>query len=228
MGVWATLAGAQCATDAVEVGPWCVDIKEASVFGNAAGSGTQFGVAADDYPATCLDNGNGCSTIFALSQSGVMPSRFITWFQAQQACMNVGKELLPNAIWQGAAADTPDNAVDCNIGAGGTMLNTGARAGCVSRWGAMDMVGNAEEIVADWIQGNGPAKAGDAGPDFGNDGVFGINVTGRGAASDPFSPALFRGGFFGLADVAGVFNLDASLGLERNFQETGFRCGLFQ
>lgn len=66
----------------------------------------------------------------------------------------------------GANADRPiarhyhDDGPDCNINSA-AVLNTEARgAGCVSRWGAMDMVGNVE----DWMQGNGPLKTGDGGP----------------------------------------------------------------
>ena len=211
----------------VDVGAWCVDTKEASVFGNAAGTGPQFGTASDDYPAACNDNGNGCSGIFARSQAGVPPSRFITWFQAHQACDNVGKQLVPNDIWLAAAAGTPDNAVDCNISST-AVVNTGARTGCVSRWGAMDMVGNVDELVADWMQGNGFDKTSDAGAGFGNDGVFGVRLPTASSPTDPFPAALFRGGVFDSADEAGVFTLDARFGLQDTFPVSGFRCGRFK
>lgn len=92
-----------CPVNMVSVGPICVDKYEASVWSrppNARGTpqGTQFGLAADDYP--CSDNGNNCSRpgsskrIFAVSAPRVVPSQRMTWFQAQQACVNVGKRLL--------------------------------------------------------------------------------------------------------------------------------------
>lgn len=107
----------------VKVGPLCVDKYEASVWSDSAGKGIQYGAKAgaetattrpgDDYP--CDDNGNNCSgsastahPIFALSKKNVIPSRYATWFQAQQACANSGKRLLTNAEWQMAAAGTPD------------------------------------------------------------------------------------------------------------------------
>ncbi len=72
----------------VKVGPLCVDVYEASVWDTLAGGGTQYGAASDDYP--CSDNGKDCSdattatNIFARSEAGVTPSRYITWFQASR------------------------------------------------------------------------------------------------------------------------------------------------
>jgi len=105
----------------VKVGPICVDKYEASVWQNADGTGLLYGASAapesgllrpaDDYP--CNDNGNDCSknganAIYAFSKANVIPSRYATWFQAQQACLNSGKRLLTNAEWQMVAAGTPD------------------------------------------------------------------------------------------------------------------------
>ncbi len=95
----------------VRVGPLCVDRFEASVWNTALAGGTQLGAGTDDYP--CLDTGNDCSEgaafpIYARSETGVTPASVITWFQAQQACANVGTRLLTNAEWQMAAAGTPD------------------------------------------------------------------------------------------------------------------------
>ncbi|MGH8558173.1 MAG: SUMF1/EgtB/PvdO family nonheme iron enzyme, partial [Methylococcales bacterium] len=82
----------------VKVGSLCVDAYEASVWNTPAG-GTRFGAAADDYP--CADNGNDCTgAIYARSEAGETPSGKITWFQAQQACVNAGKRLPTNAEWQ--------------------------------------------------------------------------------------------------------------------------------
>ena len=86
----------------IKVGQWCVDAYEASVWENPDGTGEQFGTSEDDYP--CRDSAQDCTHIYAVSMAGVMPSRYITWFQAQQACLRGRKQLLPNAIWQGASA----------------------------------------------------------------------------------------------------------------------------
>src|SRR5262245_29627623 len=80
---WA--AKAKCPADSVSVGTVCVDTYEASVWAipadnkalikkvqkgkaslaNLSAGGTQRGATGDDYP--CDDNGNDCSTIYAVS-----------------------------------------------------------------------------------------------------------------------------------------------------------------
>ena len=105
-----------CPSDMVSVGGFCIDKYEASVWDSPTGT-TQYGVGVDDYP--CSDNGQNCTNIYARSVAGVLPSAWITWFQAQQACHNVGKRLPTNAEWQQAVAGTPDpgpdnGTTDCN------------------------------------------------------------------------------------------------------------------
>jgi sulfatase-modifying factor enzyme 1 len=174
----------QCAPDAAKVGQVCVDKYEASVWNIPAtntallgkvkqgtatladltgGGAIQYGVGVPlpvqetgKYP--CSEDGNDCENIYAVSISGVKPSVSATWFQAQQACGNVGKRLLSNAEWQMAVAGTPDpgtdnGSTDCNIlfeDFEHDPVNTGSHSACVSRWGVFDMVGNVWEWVADW------------------------------------------------------------------------------
>jgi len=96
--------------------------------------------------------------VFAVSIPGVLPSTCITWFQANQACALSGKRLLRNDEWQRAASGTPnagnsDNGItDCNTDSAQYAVNTGSRSSCTSNWGAVDMVGNVEEWVADWAE----------------------------------------------------------------------------
>ena len=116
---------------------------------NGRPQGQQFGLESDNYP--CSFDGNDCTgKIFAASVPGVIPSASLTWFQAQQACLSVGKRLPTNAEWQGAAAGTPDtgdaddHVTTCNTDGGPRdYVPTGSRKHCVSNFGVYDMVGNA-------------------------------------------------------------------------------------
>jgi hypothetical protein len=225
---------AKCRKDSKQVGPTCVDTHEASVWeipatekrlikrvqkGKAteahliAGGATQRGIASDDYP--CDDNGNDCANIYAVSIAGVTPSRFITWFQAQQASLNSGKRLLTNAEWQAAAAGTVDPGgndgranTKCHTGGGSPREtgNAGATPGgadsCISRWGVQDMAGNLWEWVADWVPPMaglcpGALYAGDTNCLAGDTQVPGTSV-------------LMRGGSFGSYSAAGVFAVAGS------------------
>jgi len=237
-----------CPVNMVRVGPLCVDKYEATVWSKPPARdgkprGTRFGVKGDDYP--CSFNGSDCSganPIYAVPWPGIKPSAFITWFQAQQACLNVGKRLLTNAEWQGAAAGTPtdyepgpdDGVHDCNTSTAGHVVPNGSRDRCVSSFGAFDMVGNLFEWTADWTQGNtvpfGPPD-GTAGPDFGNDFMLGTNPATNQGSGTNFPSAPVRGGGFnaGLFSTngagAGIFSLNAHFSPARSSDDGGFRCG---
>src|SRR5215468_3891141 len=132
----------RCSADAVVAGTVCLDRYEASVWrvpsptttnaslvrkiqlGKAteadltAGGATQLGVTVDYAP--CTDNGQNCADdIYAVSLPSEIPSARITWFQAQEACVNSGKRLPTSAEWQVGANGTPDpgpdnGTTDCN------------------------------------------------------------------------------------------------------------------
>jgi hypothetical protein len=238
----------RCALDAVLSGAVCMDRYEASVWrvpnptttnralvtrirqGYAtaaeltARGATQLGIAADDY-APCSDSGQDCSDdIYAVSLPGVTPSRYITWFQAQQACKNARKRLPTNGEWQAAALGTPDpgpddGATDCNTDSGLIPVTTGSRSGCVSARGAFDMVGNLWEWVAEWLPRS--TACGEWSP--------GVSPTGdaqclAGAAETDEPGALVRGGSYdseaGAGPLAVVGNSSPSMGLEF----FGLRC----
>ncbi|MBI3611096.1 MAG: SUMF1/EgtB/PvdO family nonheme iron enzyme [Nitrospirae bacterium] len=214
----------------VKVGPLCVDKYEASVWSNPDGTVTQYGDTADDYPVGFPDNGNWTTPVYAVSMAMVPPSRYITWFQAQQACALSGKRLLTNAEWQMAAAGTPDPG----LSPGSCVTNTPSRAftgyysSCVSNWGVHDMVGNVWEWVADWMQGNTSPwtpSGGTAGASYGADLMYGTNpAVVQGTGSINFPAALIRGGSWGTGADAGVFALDAGLGPSSSGDVIGFRC----
>jgi hypothetical protein len=150
-----------CPDDMVAVGSLCVDKYEASVT-NAAGD-TQYGLVwPPNYP--CAGSGRDCgateagnaNAIYARSVADNTPSAQITWWQAAQACANVGKHLPTSAEWQAAASGTPSGTATCNLS--GTLAFTRSLPACVSSTGAFDMIGNLWEWVAD--MDNNPAKTG--------------------------------------------------------------------
>jgi formylglycine-generating enzyme required for sulfatase activity len=171
----------RCAADAALAGTVCIDLYEETVWrvpdatttnatlvrdirsGRAtaveltAAGATQLGILGDDYEPCENDGGNCADDIYAVSLPSEMPSAFITWFQAQEACANSRKRLPTSAEWQVGANGTPDawpdnGTTDCNTSAAGPgVAHTGTRSGCVSARGAFDMVGNLEEWVADWV-----------------------------------------------------------------------------
>lgn len=175
----------------VKVGSFCIDKYEVSVWSSPRG-GTQYGVSSDNYP--CSDNGQNCGGIYARSVPGVRPSCCVTYFQAQQALANSGKRLPSNAEWQAAVAGTPASTA-CNLTTI-SVANTGANAGCVSRFGAFDMVGNFWEWVADWV----PRSTTCGSWSFSDDDQC---IAGAATSGEP--GALIRGGSWFSGDGAGPF-----------------------
>ncbi len=240
-----TLRGSGCPDDSVAVGSTCVDKYEASVWEIAsdnatliakvkggsvtlddlqAAGATQRGAGADDY--TCSDTSNDCNAKeYAVSVAGVIPARFVTWFQAQQFCRLAGKRLVANAEWQAAAAGTPDDA-PCVVDDSAPGL-TGT-AGCVSNAGAFDMVGNVSEWVGDWSLPANSCSSGLYEPRDDNcmmiDWIGGLVV--------PGPAALIRGGYFSpgggvsvyVGRDAGVFAVNSLHQPSFTSLALGFRC----
>ena len=216
-------APAICADDAVAVGSLCVDKYEATVWSLPPGGGergTVYGVDADDYP--CADDGHDCDAIFAASLPGEIPSTYLTWFQAQQACANAGKRLLTNAEWQRAVWGTPDRDADngtsdCNTFGDGAKTRTGTRGDCRSTYGSYDMVGNVWEWVADWA----PRSTACTGwGDLSHDQMcFAGTSTAAGGPA-----ALLRGGYITAGAGAGPLAVSGFVSPSDRFDNLGFRC----
>lgn len=233
----------------VRVGPVCVDKYEASVWSEPTG-GTQYTDVAGSEP--CNENGNDCSkndtqgksnpnAIYARSVAGELPSSNITWFQAQQACANVGKRLLTNAEWQMAAAGTPDPGAGSDDDGATTcatsditspyLVESGSRSACVSNWQVNDMIGNASEWVADWVQGPNdgswtpsPNLSVGETPTYGDDLSAGINRATYQQNSNNLPGAIVRGGRSGINLYTGVFSVNATEAPSVANTRRGFRC----
>jgi len=234
----------KCPADAVVSGTVCMDKYEASVWrvpnptgankglvkkiqaGTAtagaltAGGAAELGVVGADY-APCTDRAQtGCEDIYAVSLPGVVPSAYITWFQAQQACKNAGKRLPTNAEWQTAVAGTPDpgpdnGMTDCNTDSAHAAVTTGSRSSCVSADGAFDMVGNLGEWVADWVPSSGCGGVWSGSDDY---------QCLAGAAGTHEPGALWRGGQFKYGTRAGPLTVFGNVQPSSQSYAGGFRC----
>lgn len=212
-------------------------------FVQAACTGEEYG---QGFPVT----GNWTAPVYAVSIPGVLPSSCLTWFQAEQACRLSDKRLLTNEEWQAAAAGTPDpgasddGATTCAT-TSPAPATTGARSGCVSAWGAHDMVGNVWEWISHWADSAADCVRYDA--TYGNDiSCSGANVVeptpeagasarrrarqARGGGADifplsrHFPSAVIRGGNFAIGDEGGVFAFYAGAPPFNVSRGTGFRC----
>lgn len=245
VGMAAAGAARACGPDAVPAGTICMDRYEESVWrvpnptttnaplleqiqlGTAtraaltAAGATQLGTLADDY-APCAGDGQGCvNDIFAVSLPAVIPAANITWFQAQEACANAGKRLPTSAEWQVGATGTPDagpdnGTTDCNSNTG-SVTPTGARKSCESARGALDMVGNLDEWVAEWVPLSTACSTwGGLSDDLMC--LFGANT------SDVGPGALLRGGDYRNRTSAGPLAVVGSGGPFSSRPFIGFRC----
>ena len=227
----------------VQVGDYWIDryevlLVDAKYFNDGqcdqGAAGAKYGDINDPkYPSDFPANGdwtNASKRLFACSLFDKQPSRFMSWFQASQACAAAGKHLCTNEEWQTAAAGTAKST--CNTK--GTILNTG-KSSCTSSWGVEDMVGNLSEYVGTLIPGGKSWMAKDeevthpypATFHFGED--VAINVNSR----VEIAPMAFKNGMLasprrgGDRDDdknAGSFAVDLSKGPAYASNSTGARC----
>ena len=216
-----------------------IDRFEAGVWGTVDASGARLGAAGDDYPASFPDDGQWTAAAYARSVSGAGPSRFLTWFQAQEACRASGKRLPTMQEWFLAARGTLDPTA--SDGSSGSCRTTGdsVRAGnepgdsvnCVSAWGAHEMIGNVSEMVEEWyaqLSDNPNASLGAWPMAFGRDST--ANFTGTlildsaGTTGTGVPAMVLRGGDASSAGGAGVLYLDAARAPTFSGPLAGFRC----
>lgn len=217
-----------CPSDMIAVGGFCIDKYEASL---------------DD--ATKLGSIGGQTTTAKAQSRSFLPQVKITWFQAAQACANVGKRLCTRQEWLSAARGTPDTgsnpvgADDCNIKSNGVVV-TGSRSKCVSTDGVLDLTGNVAEWVDEWYVTGAPVEVdpikwsqtlsfqpwGQASIDT-KDNTWNINGRGFDAANAAVSGipvAAIRGGSHLDGEAAGRMALDARYTPTTALDNVGFRC----
>ncbi len=221
-----------------------IDRWEASVFARRDGSGAQYLGTGAAYPITIDGQWAGTTPpAYAVSAPGVLPSVNISGFQAAAACRASGKRLPTRDEWLAAARGTPD-PTSANDGAANTLCNTGgttlrrtnAGTGCLSAWGAQDMIGNIIEWTDEWYAGIGDGTGRDQvlwpsvdSTVFGGDEVTNISSSARSAGvATPYivrglPAATLRGGRYSDQTRGGLFSMELTESPQWN-AGTGFRC----
>ncbi len=232
-----------------------IDRFEASVWGREEGGGSDPYFVSGHVPTSAEFNRNGqwTSPYWALSAPDVTPAYIVSALQAAELCRLSGKRLPTNEEWTVAARGTPD-PTSGNDGSMNPLCNTVSSAhaprrtnqgsGCVSYWGAQDMIGNLREYIAEWglapriafniptigdinLGGSTEGARNWGGALTANDVAVGIvstaSLDGNGTTFSLGAPSvIMRGGDFGDGVGAGIFSLytdhapTAALG--------GFRC----
>ncbi len=220
----------------VRVGTLCVDKYEASIWSAPGGTGTAYGITGDDYPASFPDNGAWSTKLYAASVQASVPSSYVTWFQAAQACAAAGKRLPTSAEWQTfAGGAVPDTRTACNLG---NTTKTAPSASCVNGWGVVNTTGNVAEYASDWVHGNkttwNPGDINTLGVNYGHNWVTGLNLSNE-MNSELFPNVLVRGGDFGhyrgtsativgAGSSAGPWRVMAQIPPSHSSVYFGFRC----
>ena len=217
-----------------------IDQYEASVWEYPIGSGSpggQYGVgdAGTLYPSGFPPNGQWTGQVYAISVASVYPSNSITWFQANEACRASGKRLPTGAEWLTAARGTDAHLSECNTGDSSPLRTTGTDPGCVSAWGAYDMVGNVEEWTDGWYAapGTAPGAYGTWPPGYG--GAVTVNIVSapwvigtlsQSGLTENVPAAALRGGAYDWSGSAVCATNSLYLNAAPSFQyvDIGFRC----
>jgi formylglycine-generating enzyme required for sulfatase activity len=160
----------------VRVGPWCVDKYASVICDSSRGAATRESCISitnqnngnvvkpsdgeetpdDTLPSKISKQGLILDRNYrAYSMTGLVPTRYVTYYQALAACANAGKQIISDDVWVMAGLGTapaPDNNgmvnTQCNgddqgIRATGMAGSTLAGAdSCISQFGVEDLFGN--------------------------------------------------------------------------------------
>ncbi|HMJ51351.1 MAG TPA: SUMF1/EgtB/PvdO family nonheme iron enzyme [Polyangiaceae bacterium] len=213
-----------------------IDRYEASVWEHADGTGRIYEEGRGDYPIPPNGQVGANDNAYALSISGVPPTTWITWLQADVACRASGKRLPTSEEWGISARGTVDPG--SSIGTGGTcrtdgaFRTTGQGTACTSIWGAQDMIGNLAEWVSEWhaapaLQEEAHGGSADSWGD-GGAGDWTTNLSSGASLLSGFKlglpAALMRGGYTGQETTAGIFALNLTTAPIHSWGVTGVRC----
>ena len=237
----------------VKVGSFWIDKYETSVWDGSDCAGQQIGAVLNDWSVQGNGSDFALNDVYGCSLYDVVPTRFVTWFQAAQSCLASGKRLCRNAEWQMASLGTPDNETEvpanpvCNIWSGllpasaivwgveGMITRTGNAAQCISNIGANDMIGNLAEWVEEWGIGGKDWQEDDVsgtapwpGSAYNVDGTWGID--GRAFNGNEFinglPAAVVRGGDWEDGIAAGAYAISFFNAPSTSEWRMGTRCCL--
>jgi hypothetical protein len=214
-------------------GGFCLDRYE-----NSTGDKCRF-----SSPKTDIETGENAvqELCVPVSVKGREPWVNVTLTQAMTLCARAGKHLASAGEWYRGALGTPDtieNKPACSLNRldASTAEVTGANQRCVSSYGAYDMVGNVWEwvdadVTAGLLNGtelpeegyiaeadtNGiPTKTATSGSEIFRGDYFFIDKEG--------ARGVFRGGWWNMAEKAGVYTLSATVPTSFYGSAVGFRC----
>ncbi|MCX5785182.1 MAG: hypothetical protein NTX59_05800 [Elusimicrobia bacterium] len=229
--------GTACDDIQVKVGTYWIDKYPVRVID--LGTGYNGTTLIDDTFGGNSGNGQSTSPFWlALSQKKGPASTGMTWFEAQQCCINAGKRIASNAEWQGAAAGTTNSTG--NGQTDGRDWSVSVPTTEISRYGAVGMAGNIWEWVGDWGQYGSLLSTQTWTDDFevewdsatsayNDDHVW--NVADRAFSTLPntgwstgLPVALLRGGHWSNGAEAGVFAISADDAPLRYATFSGTRC----
>ena len=220
-----------------------IDRYEASVWSMRDARGAPYFRSDGDFPVTAFPRNGQWTTpeppAYAASAAGVPPARWITWFQAFEACRASGKRLPTGEEWLAAGRGTTDPGVSDGSGGscntmGGAPRAMGTGTACISAWGVQDAIGNLWEWTVEWYAGAGtttfvnvPVQNWPA--DYRSDGTWNVNghvyrAPPSTETVDGIPSAALRGGSFSDGIRAGVFSLLLDSAPSQLAAGVGFRC----